>query len=158
MQAFFRDQAAWYVAGPLLGLCVVALYATINQRLGVLGGFSEVVERLSERSIRIGWKASFLVGIVGGGALYSLASGGGRVGDGYGWLTRTFSGATTVALLFGAGALIGYGAKTASGCTSGHGLSGNAILSRASLVATATFFATAVAASFATKWIFGAGL
>jgi uncharacterized protein len=158
MQAFFRDQAPWYVAGPLLGLCVVALYATINQRLGVLGGFSEVVERLSARSLRLGWKASFLLGIVGGGLVFSLVSGGGRVGDGYGWLTRTFSGGTTVAVLLVAGTLIGYGAKTASGCTSGHGLSGNAILSRASLVSTVAFFATAVAASFVTKWIFGAGL
>lgn len=158
MEAFFRDQAPWYVAGPLLGLCVVALYATINRRLGVLGGFSEVVERVSARDLRLGWKASFLFGIVGGGLLFSLASGGGRAGDGYGWLTRTFSNGTTVAILAGAGVLIGYGAKTASGCTSGHGLSGNAILSRASLAATATFFATAVVASFVTKWIWGAGL
>jgi len=158
MQDFFRDQAPWFVAGPLLGLCVVALYAAINRRLGVLGGFTEVVESVSARSLRLGWRMSFLLGIVGGGLLWSVASGGGRAGDGYGWLTRTFSNGATVAILLGAGVLIGYGAKTASGCTSGHGLSGNAILSRASLAATATFFATAVAASLFTKWIWGAGL
>ena len=158
MEAFFRDQAPWFVAGPLLGLCVVALYATINRRLGVLGGFSEVVEQVSSRTVRVGWKTSFLLGIVGGGLLWSIASGGGRAGDGYGWLTRTFSDSATVGILLGAGVLIGYGAKTASGCTSGHGLSGNAILSRASIAATVTFFATAVVASFVTKWIWGAGL
>lgn len=148
----------WYVAGPVLGLCVVALYATINQRLGVLGGFSDVVERLSERSVRLGWKGCFLLGLVAGAALFALLSGGGRLEEGYGWLTRTFSAPATAIALVAAGALIGYGAKTAGGCTSGNGLSGNAIGSPASFVATATFMATAIGVSFLTKWLFGAGV
>ena len=158
MAGFLLAQPPWYAAGPLLGLCVVAMYWAVNARLGVVGGFSDVVERLSERSVRIGVKGSFLIGLVGGAALFGLLSGGERVGDGYGWLTRTFSGPATVLLLFLAGTLIGFGAKTAGGCTSGNGLTGNATGSRASFAATATFMATAIALTFLTKWLFGANV
>ena len=29
-----REQLAWYIGGPLLGLCVVALRWLLNERLG----------------------------------------------------------------------------------------------------------------------------
>jgi len=32
------DRPAWYLLGPLIGLVVVGLFATINERFGVLGG------------------------------------------------------------------------------------------------------------------------
>jgi hypothetical protein len=155
---FFLSQPPPEVAGLLLGVCVIALYVLINARLGVVGGFSDIVERLSARSVRLSRKGWFVLGIAGGGTLFALATGGGRVRGGYGWLTRDFSDVTAIVLLVVAGVLIGYGAKTASGCTSGNGLTGNATGSRASHVATVTFFATAVVASLATKWLFGAGL
>lgn len=147
-----------FVAGPLLGLCVVAMLATLNGRLGVVGGFSDLVERLSERSLRIGWRGTFLLGLVGGAVLFTLLTGGARSQGGYGWLTRTFSGPTTVVLLIAAGVLVGYGTKLAGGCTSGNGLCGTAIGSRASLVATVTFFGTAVVVSLLTAAVFGAGV
>lgn len=156
MSDLFASQPAWYLAGPLLGLCVVAAYALINQRLGVVGGFSDVVERLSHRSATLGWRGFFVLGLVGGGLLFTLVSNGARADDGYGWLTREFSSTTTVGVLVLAGVLIGYGTKTAGGCTSGNGLCGNAIGSQASFVSTAIFMATAVAGSFATQWMFGA--
>jgi uncharacterized membrane protein YedE/YeeE len=127
-----HQQLAWYVGGPVLGLCVVALRWLLNERLGATGAWSDVVERVSSRGL--------VFGIFGAGL------------DGYGWLTDTFTGSQRwliVPVLLGAGVLIGFGAKTAGGCTSGNGLSGNAILSPASLVATATFFGTAIAVSFA---------
>jgi uncharacterized protein len=157
MDELFVAPPPWYVAGPLLGACVVALLATINGRLGVVGGFSDVVERLSQRSLRLGWKGTFLLGLVGGAFLWALASGGRSTG-GYGWLTRTFSEPVTVVLLLVAGVLIGFGAKTAGGCTSGNGLSGNAFGSRAAFVATMTFMAAAVAVTFVTKLLFGAAV
>ena len=40
-----HSQLAWYIAGPALGLCVVACRALFNGRLGVTGGYSEVVGR-----------------------------------------------------------------------------------------------------------------
>jgi hypothetical protein len=152
MKDLLSDQLAWYVAGPVMGLCVVVLRAALNERLGVTGGYSEVVERLSRRSLAFGWKAWFLLGIVAGGILF-IALGGSQVRpDGYGWLTDTFSGSAEIMvalLLIAAGVLIGFGAKTAGGCTSGNGLSGSSLASRASMLATATFFATAIAVSFA---------
>jgi uncharacterized membrane protein YedE/YeeE len=154
VKEFFLSQPPPYVAGALLGLCVVAMYAAINQRLGVVGAISDVVER----PLRFGWKGSFLLGLLGGAVLFTLVSGRGRIEGGYGWLTREFSDVTTVALLLAAGVAIGVGTKIAGGCTSGNGLSGNAIGSRASLVATAAFFGTAVAVSLLTKVLFGANV
>ena len=143
-------QLAWYVAGPVLGLCVVACRALFNGRLGVTGGYSEVVVQLTRGSVRFDWRGWFAIGIVVGGALFALLGGG--VGfDGYGWLTDTFHGVGQIviaAVLLIAGVLIGFGAKTAGGCTSGNGLTGSAMLSPASLVATATFFGTAIIVSF----------
>ncbi len=153
----FASQPPWYVAGPLLGGCVVLMYLLANTRLGVVGGFSEVVERASERRLALGPPGWFVVGIVGGGLAFALVTGG-TVIDGYGWLTREFSGGATLVALLGSGLLIGYGAKTAGGCTSGNGLCGNAIASPAAGVATATFFATAVGVSLLTAAIFGSGV
>jgi uncharacterized membrane protein YedE/YeeE len=147
----FDEQLAWYVAGPVLGLCVVACRLLFNGRLGVTGGFSEIVGQVGRRSLSFDWRGWFLIGVVLGGTLF-MALSGGQLFDGYGWLTRTFhgtlGGVAIVALLFGAGILIGYGAKLSGGCTSGNGLTGTSLLSPASLVATATFFATAIAVSF----------
>lgn len=141
------QQLAWYVAGPVLGLCVVACRALFNGRLGVTGGFSELVTQLSRGSLRFDWRGWFALGIVGGGLLFAVARGGSDI-DGYGWLTRTFDGAAgavaVVAILLAAGAAIGFGAKTMGGCTSGNGLSGTSMRSPAALVSTAIFFATAI--------------
>ena len=106
-----QDRPAWYVLGPLIGLVVIGLLWTINQRIGVLGGYSNVVERATGRTGSLGWKAWFLFGVLGGGGLFRLLSGTSTVHDGYGWLTREFSEPTTAALLVGAGALIGFGAQ-----------------------------------------------
>jgi uncharacterized membrane protein YedE/YeeE len=147
---FLLDRPAWYVLGPLIGLVVLGLYVTINERFGVLGGYSNVVERASGRIPRLGWKAWLLFGVLGGSLAHRLLAGEATVTDGYGWLTRTFGDGFIVALLLLlAGALIGYGAKTASGCTSGNGIGGCSAGSPASFAATATFLATAIAASFA---------
>ena len=138
--------------GASLGLIVVGVLATLNQRLGVLGGYSAVVERVSGRAPSLGWKAWFLFGLFGGSLVFRLLAGASTVGEGYGWLTRTFTGDWQVPvvgllLLFG-GVLIGYGAKTAGGCTSGNGICGTALASPASFAATATFMATAIAVTF----------
>jgi hypothetical protein len=55
---------AWYVLGPLIGLVVVGLAATINERFGVLGGFSDVVERATGRTHALGWKSWLLFGVL----------------------------------------------------------------------------------------------
>ena len=145
-----HQQLAWYVGGPVLGLCVVALRWLLNERLGATGAWSNAVELVaSPRRVAFDTRGWFLVGLIAGGVVFGIFGAG---LDGYGWLTDTFTGDQRwliAPVLLGAGVLIGFGAKTAGGCTSGNGLSGNAILSPASLVATATFFGTAIAVSFA---------
>src|SRR5436190_19659453 len=146
-----HPQLAWYVAGPLLGRCVVACRLLFNARLGVTGGFSELVSRLSQGSLRFDWRGWFAIGLFAGGAVFALVAGGPDF-HGYGWLTDAFSShAWIAAILLVADVLIGYGAKVAGGCTSGNGLSGTSALSPASLAATATFFATAIVVTFVTR-------
>ena len=145
-----NHQIAWYIGGPILGLCVVALRALINERLGITGGFANVVERVSDRSFAFNWRGFFVFGVIAGAAIFALVAGGPDF-HGYGWLTDTFHGSAQIVIavvLLLAGVLIGFGSKTAGGCTSGNGLSGTSMLSPASLVATATFFATAIVVSF----------
>ncbi|MEA2294271.1 MAG: uncharacterized protein QOE86_1910 [Solirubrobacteraceae bacterium] len=145
-----HDQLPWYVAGPLLGLCVVACRALFNGRLGVTGGFSELVGQVSRGRLRFDWRGWLAIGIALGGTLFALLAGGPSF-HGYGWMTDTFHGAGRAAipvLLVAAGVLIGFGAKTAGGCTSGNGLTATSLRSPAGLVATATFFATAIVVSF----------
>jgi hypothetical protein len=153
------DRPAWFVAGPLLGVVVVAVLATLNERLGVIGGYGDFVDRASGRQDRLGWKGWFVVGIVVGGAVFSTAAQAWGAHEGYAWLENALgrSVLATGALLAGAGVLIGLGAKTAGGCTSGNGLSGCAFASPASLVATATFMATAVGTAFVFRWLLGGG-
>jgi len=152
VQDFLLDRPAWYVIGILIGLVTVGLFAVINGRIGVVGGYSSVLERFGGRGDRLAWKAWFLFGVIGGALLFRLLAGSSTVGDGYGWLTRSFGSQSYVAvggLLLVGGSLIGLGAKVAGGCTSGNGLGGSSVGSLASLVATATFMATAIAVSFA---------
>ena len=142
-------QLPWYIGGPLLGLCVVAIRLLLNARLGVTGGYSEVVEKVGRRSLAFDWRGWFLFGLIAGAAAFALIAG--QTFHGYGWLTDTFAGDQrwiVAPILFGAGLAIGFGAKTAGGCTSGNGLSGTSLLSWASVAATATFFGTAIAVSF----------
>jgi hypothetical protein len=145
-----HDQLAWYVAGPVLGLCVVACRILFNGRLGVTGGYSELVTKMSSGSLSVDWRGWFAIGVALGGTLY-LGIWGSPVFHGYGWITRELSGGMTAVLLVASGVLIGYGAKLAGGCTSGNGLSGMSAFSRASMAATATFFGTAIVVSFVIK-------
>lgn len=152
MAEVLQQRPGWYVHGPLIGLVVIGLVATINERIGVLGGYSDLLERATARTPQLGWRAWFLFGVLGGSLLFRLLAGRSTVAHGYGWISRAFGGGTAVAVvLLVAGALIGYGAKTAGGCTSGNGLGGCSAGSPASFAATGTFMATAIVASFVIK-------
>ena len=143
-----KEQLPWWIGGPVLGLCVVAIRGLLNARLGVTGAFSEVIDRVGRRSVAFDWRGWFLFGLVAGGLVFARVRGDAGF-EGYGWLTRTFSSGLAIGvILLLAGVLIGFGAKTAGGCTSGNGLTGTSMLSRAALAATATFFGTAIVVSF----------
>lgn len=137
---------AWYFAGPLIGLFIIGLRATLNKPFGALGGYIEIAEN-GLSPARFGVRTYLLLGLVLGGFLYTLLSGALvaslAYGTGGGLLPETPAGQFVV--LLGAGLAMGYGARTAGGCTSGHGMSGMSLLSPASIAATFAFFATAVA-------------
>ena len=140
-------QIAWYIAGPVVGLCVVVWRLLYNARLGAVGAFTDVIDKVRQRRLDFDWRGWCAIGIVAGAAAFTLVNGGPNF-TGYGWLTATFHGSWQVLIapiLLVSGVAIGYGAKLAGGCTSGNGLSGVSALSLASLAATATFFATAIA-------------
>ena len=148
---FLADRPPWFVLGPCIGLLVVGLLATLNVRMGVLGGWSDVLDRAHGRADTVSWKGWFFLGVIAGGLVFHLAAGQATTGagDGYGWLSREISSPVLVGVvLAGAGVLIGYGAKVAGGCTSGNGLGGSSFGSPAGLASTATFMGTAIAATF----------
>lgn len=82
-----------------------------------------------------GWRAALAVGLVIGGAIYTVTLGDGTLG------TTAVSGWQ----LGVGGVLIGFGARLSDGCTSGHGICGLASFQLPSLLAVLTFLATAMA-------------
>lgn len=140
------ERCPWYVAGPILGLLIVGLRATVNKPLGALGGYIDLATSPTAPR-RLGFRAFLLLGAVLGGAVYSIAAGTFAptltYGTAGGLLPTSLPG--QLVLLAGAGVLMGFGARTAGGCTSGHGMSGVSLGSPASIAASVTFFGTAVA-------------
>lgn len=68
------DVLVWYVAGPVFGLLVVAMYVVANRRLGVSGSYLHLGFALrghaSER-----WRLLFLGGLLAGAAAAAAARG-----------------------------------------------------------------------------------
>jgi uncharacterized membrane protein YedE/YeeE len=142
-------QAPWYAIGPLFGLVLVSLLALANVRMGVLGGWSDVIERALGRVPAVGWKGWFVIGIVLGGLLFRVLAGASSAA-GTGALEAVLGSTTGIGIFLAlvvAGGLVGYGAKWAGGCTSGNGLSGASFGSPAGIVAMLTFMATAIGAT-----------
>ena len=147
------DQLPWWVAGPGVGLCVVALYALAGVKLGVSGGWLQLLFLAQRRPVTEGWRLWFTGALVVG-AFLAPVLGTGRV-TGYGELSAHLSMPVLLVVLVTVGALIGYGARWAGGCTSGHGISGSAAGSPESLAATATFFMVAIIVTFGVHLLTG---
>jgi hypothetical protein len=144
----------WAAAGLAIGAITLALLWLTNKRLGISTGFENLCAlvlpapylRRSEIVESQGWRLPFLGGLVLGGALSALASGGwapfwdlGRFDLVFGW-----GPAGKLLWMFGGGLLIGFGTRMAGGCTSGHGIFGLANLERASLESTLAFMAAGI--------------
>lgn len=138
---------AWYVAGPLVGLAIVAFLLLANRRFGVTGGITDLVVGSSEGRGLSSWRVWLIGGIALGSFAHAAITGSFADTGGYGWLADRLSTGPQVAVLFGAGMLVGYGAKLAGGCTSGHGLTGVALGSRASMAAMAGIMGSAIGVS-----------
>lgn len=151
----FSIPVPWWLAGPLLGLSVVGVYATVNRPLGVSGCYVTVLNAANRRSPWNVWRVWFLGGTVLGAFLVATLAGSPQRGFAYGALGDALSLPALVAVLFAGSVLIGYGARLAGGCTSGHGLSGCAARSPGSFAAIGAIIVSAVGLTLAFNAVFG---
>lgn len=126
--------------GILLGLAS-ALFILVNGRIlgisGILGGL------LLPKDGDVGWRISFLLGMVAAPLLYKLTVGPVEARIDAGWATVVV-----------AGLLVGAGTRYGSGCTSGHGVCGLSRLSPRSLVATLCFMGAGFATVYLMRHVF----
>jgi len=126
--------------GILLGLAS-AMFILINGRIlgisGIVGGLFQ------PRSGDVGWRLSFIAGLLVAPLLYALVFGLGTPRIDAGWTT-----------LIIAGLLVGAGTRYGSGCTSGHGVCGLSRLSPRSLVATLAFMAAGFVTVYLMRHVF----
>ncbi len=133
------------IGGALIGLSAVLLM-WLNGRIAGISGILQgaVFARGAERS----WRLAFVAGLVLGGLLYVLVTGGTL-------LTRE---GVSPWLIVVAGLLVGVGTRLGSGCTSGHGVCGLSRLSPRSLAATLSFMATGFAMTATLRHVFGVAI
>ena len=128
------------IGGLLIGLSTVLLIL-FNGRIagisGIVGGL------LARKGSEIGWRAVFVVGLLLGAFVYTLATGG----------ALPVNIQASLPVMVAAGLLVGFGTRLGSGCTSGHGVSGIARFSKRSIVATLMFFVTAIITVFLTHHV-----
>jgi uncharacterized membrane protein YedE/YeeE len=117
------------LGGLLIGLAAATLLVT----QGKIAGISGIVGGLLQpRAGDTSWRAWFLGGMFGSGALVAMV-----------WPSAFGAPVTeSLATVAVAGLLVGFGTRLANGCTSGHGVCGVARMSRRSMIATATFMTT----------------
>ncbi len=147
-------QLPWWIAGPGIGLCVVALYGLANVRLGVSGSWLAATVAPIEGWRGERWRIEFLGAMVAGAVLAGVLGGGFHLSL-YGPLPPGLAPGALLPLLLLAGVALGYGARWAGGCTSGHGIAGCPTGSPDSLAATATFFSVAVAVTAVANFVTG---
>lgn len=121
------------LSGRIAGVCGIAF--------GVLTELTSGAPRFSE----ISWRVLFIVGLVGGAALYHFISGAPmpKVDN------------VSIGVLISGGFIVGLGTKIGSGCTSGHGVCGLGRLSLRSLVATCTFMLFGVISVYIFRHLLG---
>jgi len=133
------------IGGLLIGISSVLLLV-FNGRIAGISGITG--QLLHPRAGDMGWRLTFLAGLMGGGAaLFALWPAAFDLG-----VDRSLP---AVAV---AGLLVGFGTRTGSGCTSGHGICGIARLSPRSVVATLVFMFTGAATVFVVNHFFGGAL
>lgn len=117
------------VGGAVIGLAVSILLLFNGRIAGISGIFGGL---LNPRAGDIGWRASFVAGLLAAGVGLLLVA------------PATITPATgrSLAATAVAGLLVGFGVRLGNGCTSGHGICGLTRFSRRSLVATVSFMAT----------------
>ena len=154
----------WWQGGAAIGVITLLLLWLGNQRLGLSTGFENLCAlvlrtphlRRAEVAGSARWRLPFLGGLVLGGALAAIASGGLAPSLGVPLLDARFAlaPASKLAWMFTGGLLIGFGTRLSNGCTSGHGIFGLSNFERGSLEATVAFLAAGMLMTFL---VYGAG-
>jgi uncharacterized membrane protein YedE/YeeE len=129
------------LGGALIGIAA-SLLLLLNGRIAGVSGILGGVFGTSSGAERF-WRGAFVIGLICGAAIYSLASGGFDIE----------LQASNLTLII-AGLLVGFGTRLGSGCTSGHGVCGLARRSPRSLAATITFMAFGVLTVFVARHVF----
>ena len=125
--------------GVLIGVASWILLAGVGRISGISSITSGVLTSQRQTSF---WRWAFLLGLVGGGALFT-------------WMLGVPHVETRSSLmLVPAGFLVGFGTVLGSGCTSGHGVCGISRLAPRSIVATLTFMASGFLTVYLTRHVF----
>ena len=123
------------IGGTLIGLSATILLAWNGRIAGISGILKGAISSTSgDRS----WRWLFIVGLLGGGAIYEYS----------GLATPTPTYALMPIAMIAGGFLVGFGTSMGNGCTSGHGVCGLGRLSPRSLAAVITFLVTAISTVF----------
>ncbi len=133
------------LGGLLVGAASAAMLV-LNGRIAGISGITGGVLRVSRGDML--WRALFVLGLVGGGALYHVFA-----PEAF---TKTIDRSWGALVL--AGLLVGFGTQMGNGCTSGHGICGLSRMSPRSLVAVLTFMAFAALTVFVVGTFFGGAL
>ena len=152
------DRLDWFIAGPIIGLLTVALYAVANKHLGVTTSYLQVMTFVRSPRTAEMWRVWFFGGLVLGALVAVFLRGGPSANLDYGALSDLLPIAAIVPVLFVAGLLMGFGARWGGGCTSGHGIGGAAILSRGALVGIVTIMVAAIGLTLIMHLITGGSL
>jgi len=147
----------WYVAGVGIAGITLALLLLASRRLSVSSGFEDICSLVIESSyfrraaIMSGrsWRLPLLAGLVLGGFLSAVLSGGWQPTWALGLFDRAIGlgPAGKLAWMFVGGLLIGFGTRLAGGCTAGHGIFGTANFEKPSIISTVTFVLTGIVTS-----------
>lgn len=131
------------LGGIYIGLAVVWLMWSTGRIAGISGILGGL---LRFDKAEFGWRAAFLLGLIGSPWLYTKVSGEEIfIYDG-----------TPIGLAVVAGLFVGIGTQIGNGCTSGHGVCGTSRLSLRSIIATATFMLTGAITVYILRHGFGA--
>jgi uncharacterized protein len=109
-------QLPWWLAGPGMGLCVVALYGLANRRLGVSGAWLAAVVTPIEGWRGDRWRVEFLAALTGGALAAGLLGSATRL-TGYPVLSRALPAGVLLPLLAGGGLALGYAGQPGQPCT-----------------------------------------
>lgn len=143
MDALFPHGVQHYLAGGiLLGIGVSLVFVLTGLVTGMSTFFTSTWSYVSTRPFfqqerfvsSRGWRLMLALGLVLGGLIYLVTSGGGQ----------PFQTSVSWWQLALGGFIAGFGARMSNGCTSGHGICGVASLQLPSILAVVTFLVTAM--------------